>query len=108
MIGLTFETLLRHSLTVVSAGITIGGVVVSTIHLNLSKWMWLLVLGFVVECIAQVASAAAVFWIQRGGFIPGFPTAVFLIPGAVGTLGWLLIVGGLWGVFSDVQRRLAT
>jgi hypothetical protein len=111
MVAQNFQTLMQHALSLVQVGISIGGVVVIALHLKTSKWMWAILIGFLVNALVVVASAAMTFGIQMGTFAGGGRDLIgvlFLLIRSVSLIGSLLIVGGLWGVFSDIQRRLAT
>jgi hypothetical protein len=113
MAGPTLQTLTQHAMSLVSVGVAIAGVVVVALNSNLSKWTWVVLAGFLVQALVVVASAATTFSLQMGTLAGGGASgsmigAIFMVIRAGGLFGWLLIIGGLWAVFSDIQRRLAT
>lgn len=111
MVAPNLQTLMQHSMSLVQIGLAVAGILVVALHLNLARWMPLLLSGFVIQALVIVSSTAITFarisGVIDGGSYSAF-SVVSLFIRAGGLLGWLLIVGGLWGVFSDLQRRLAT
>ncbi|MBI5759344.1 MAG: hypothetical protein HZA46_12570 [Planctomycetales bacterium] len=110
MVAPNFQTLMQHALSLVQLGMVIGAVTVVALNMNLSRRMWMPLVGFLIQALVVVASAAMTFAIQSQVFSGGGSNmigVVFLLIRAGGLLGWLLIVGGLWGVFSDIQQQLA-
>lgn len=113
MVAPTLQTLMQHAFSLVHVGLVIGGVIVVALHLNLSRWTWALLIGFLVQALVIVVSAAINLGLQMGTLSGGgasgsMISALFMVVRLGALLGDLLIVGGLWGVFSDIQRRLAS
>lgn len=110
MFGPNLQTLMQHVLSLVQLGMVIGAVTVVALNMNLSKRMLVLLVGFLIQALVVVASAAMTVAIQMQVFSGGGSNmigVVFMLIRAGGLLGWLLVVGGLWSVFSDIQRQLA-
>lgn len=100
------ELVFRNVLSCVEYCVLAGGIAVCIVHRHLSRWTWLIALGFVSFIATGVLQQLVIAVVNRPGADWSVMRYVFGALSVFSLLEWIILITGLGLTLSDLNHQM--